>query len=698
MLFSCDWLGDYVELPEDRSELARRLTAAGLAVEQVDEIAGGDTVLDVDVTTNRVDAMNHLGLAREVAVLFGVPLREPEVALAEGDEPAAAAVTVRIDDPDLCSRYAARVIRGVTVGPSPDWLARRLRAIGQRPINNVVDVTNYVLWETGQPLHGFDLARVADATIVVRRAKAGERLTTLDGEDRKLEPDMLVIADSGRPVALAGVMGGEESEVGSGTADVLLESAWFDPRSVRATAKRLGMHTDASHRFERGADPEIQVRAADRAAALIAELAGGTVLAGAVDVTAPDHESRHRPPTIHLDLDRLDAFGGVRVPEGKPAAWLSGLGFTVATGQDAGERSLAVTVPSWRLGDVSETADLYEEVLRVLGYDAIPATLPAIAEPDAPPTPRQVLRRRVRATLAAAGFAEAITWAFQSREEAGSMAPLGDGAGAEEPVVLENPLSELYTTLRRSLLPGLLADARFNTRRGAESVRLFELGNAFGRTSGGAVVEREAVGLLCGGAVGTPWARRVELDLFDLKGAVETLADAAGKAIEARPAEIAGLLPGASAELRIDGRPVGRLGRLAGEDEPYPLYVAELELAALEVPVEELHEAFAVEMPPRLPGIEVDLTLTHALDVPWAEIEAAVRREAASELRRFRLKVRYTGEGVPAGAVNTTITFLYHGGERQLTQDEVNRHQEALAAKLVERFGWTSAGAGKGGA
>ncbi len=696
MLFSLDWLSDYVDLPEDTGELARRLTAAGFAVELVQESGDGDTVLDVDVTTNRVDAMNHFGIARELAVLFGAELREPEVELREASEESASAVRVEIDDPDLCTRYAARVVRGVTVGPSPDRLARRLRAIGLRPVNNVVDVTNYVLWETGQPLHGFDLAKIGGAKIRVRRARAGELLVTLDGDERKLEGDMLVIADAERPVALAGVMGGEESEVGPGTKDVLLESAWFDPRSVRATAKRLGMHTDASHRFERGADPEIQARAAERAAALIAELAGGTVLAGTVDAVAPSHEERHRPPVIDLDPDRLDAFGGVAIPEGKPGEWLEGLGFGVETD---GPRRLRVTVPSWRLGDVFEAADLYEEVLRIHGYDVVPATLPALAEPDAPPTPRQLLRRRVREVLSACGYAEAVTWAFQSPEEAGSLAPLGEGAAEEAPVALENPLSELYSTLRRSLLPGLVADARFNTRRGAESVRLFELGAAFGRRPGeeGAesVVEREAVGIVCGGAVGTPWGRRRDLDLFDLKGVVEALAEAAGVAVEASPANLPGLLAGASAELRMGGRRVGVLGRLApaagGEDDPYPVYLAELELAALEADPAALRAARELAAPPRLPGIEADLTLTHSVDVPWAEIEAAVRGAAAPELVRFRLKDRYTGRGVPEGAVNTTLTFLYHGGERQLTQDEVNQKQEALAGVLEERFGWEEA-------
>lgn len=691
MLFSTDWLSDFVDLPQSPEALSELLTAAGFAVEGIESTPsdGGhaDTVLDVDVTTNRVDAMNHLGLAREIAVLSGVELRPPASDPEEADEPTADAVRIEIEVPDLCTRYAARVVRGVTVGPSPDWLARRLLAIGHRPINNVVDVTNYVLWEIGQPLHAFDLPKIAGGRIRVRLAAGGETLTTLDGQERKLDADTMVIADAERAIALAGVMGGEETEVGADTRDVLLESAWFDPRSVRASAKRLGMHTDASHRFERGADPAMQARATDRAAQLIAEIAGGTVLAGAVDATTPDHEERHRRPTIALDLDRLDAFAGVAIPEGEPGAWLSGLGFEV--GSDGGDgRRLSVTVPTWRLADVSETADLYEEVLRIHGYDAIPATLPALAEPDGPPTRRQLLRRRVRSVLAAAGYAEAIQWAFHSREVSGSIAPLGENAAEEESaVVLSNPLSELYSHLRRSLLPGLVEAARFNTRRGAESVRLFEIGVAFGRGADGQVVEREAVGLICGGAVGAPWEGRRELDLFDLKGAVEAVAEAAGKRLEAEPAEIHGLLPGASARLTIGGRSAGVLGRLADDDEGYPLYAAEIELAALESTAEALYAALEVEAPPRLPGIEVDYTLTHPAEVAWAEIDAAIRRHAAPELRRFRLEARYTGEGVPAGAVNTTVHFLYHGGERQLTQDEVNRHQEALTTVLEERFG-----------
>ncbi len=715
MLFSCDWLSAYVDLPDDREDLARRLTAAGFAVELIDQSDDGDTVFDIDVTTNRVDAMNHLGLAREVAVLTGAPLREPGDSAGEPDESdelTADAVRVELDAPTLCSRYAARVVRGVSIGPSPDWMARRLRAIGLRPINNVVDVTNYVMWEMGQPLHAFDLDKIspvpdaATPSIVVRRAHEGEILTTLDGAERELASDMLVIADGARAVALAGVMGGEDSEVVSSTHDILLESAWFDPQSVRRTAKRLGMHTDASHRFERGVDPELQARATTRAAALIAELGGGTVLAGVVDAVAPEHEERCRARTIALDLDRLDEFGGIEIPEGKAEEWLTGLGCSVET---TGPRTLAVTVPSWRLFDLEEPADLYEEALRIHGFDAIPSTLPDLGRPDAPPTPRQELRRRLRRELSGCGFAEAINWAFHSPEEAASLPPLGEGAADEGPVALANPLSELYSVMRRSLLPGLVANAHYNARRGVGSVRLFELGHTFGRaldpagsptengSGDGTVVERESLALVAGGTLGTPWEHRIEIDLFDLKGVLEELAFVAGKRLEARPADgLPGLLPGASAELYFDGRRAGVLGHVAGEEVGFPLFVAELELDALSSSAEERAAAREVDAPPRLPGIDVDLTFTHALATPWSEIEQVIDERKTPDLVRFRLKDRYTGKGVPQGAVNTTIAFHYHGGERQLTQDEVNAAQTSLAAVLEERFGLGQASAGHG--
>jgi phenylalanyl-tRNA synthetase beta chain len=682
MEFSLRWLADYVDLPADPRDLARRLTAAGFAVEGI-SAHGDDTILDVEVTTNRPDCMNHLGLAREVAVLYDRPLRVPGTAPAEAPEQIENAARVVVEDREGCPRYAARVVRGVKVGPSPEWLRERLESIGLRPINNVVDVTNFILWEMGQPLHAFDLAKLAGATIVVRRARAGERLFTLDGQERELDPEMLVIADAERTVALAGVMGGQDSEVTESTRDVLLESAHFDRRSVRITARRLGMHTDASHRFERGADPELCAEAASRAAALIAELGGGTVLAGVLDVRDGTRDWLRRG---RLDPDRLDAFAGTQIPRDNARRWLAGLGF----GVEAANGAWDVTVPSWRYYDFQPRPeplhevypqDLYEEVLRIFGLDNIPAALPGLPGADAPRPESLIRRERVRRLLAAAGYAEVVTFAFLDPAAEGTYPSLRPEA---KPLRLANPLSEQYAVLRRSLAPNLVETARFNQRRGLPAVRAFEVATVFFETGGEGLPDQpEHVGLVCGGRLGNPWEREVDLDLFDLKGAVEALADAFGVRLEVRPAELPGLLAGNSAELLRDGRVVGWLGRIEAE-EGYPLYAAEIETAAFAGGGASLE----VALPSRFPGISADFTLTHALETPWAEIDRAIGERRPEDLVSWKLKVRYRGPGVPEGAVNTTISFHYNARERSLTQEEVNDRQLALNAELERRFGW----------
>jgi len=693
MLFSRNWLGDYVELPEDPRQLADGLTAVGMAVEG-EEARGDDVLLDVDVTTNRPDCMCHLGLAREVAVQRGVELQHPQGDPEEADEAAADVISVELADPEGCPRYVARVIRGVSVGESPDWLKERLEAIGLRPINNVVDVTNFVLWEMGQPLHAFDLDEVAGNRVVVRRAEDGEKLTTLDGEERELSSRVLVIADGERAVALAGVMGGLDSEVAEGTTDVLLESAHFDRRRVRLGAGELGIHTDASHRFERGADPGVCRRAADRAARLIAELAGGRVLAGAVDAQAEGFEEKH---TAHgrLDLARLEGFAGTDLEAGQVESWMRGLGFEMTPDGAAEGTAWDVTAPSWRLYDMEPgpdgkiyEQDLYEEVLRLHGYDGIEATLPGLTGSDGPRTPEQVRRDRMRDHLAACGYAEAVNYAFHSRDMDASTAHLAP-AGSE-PVELTNPLSELYSVLRRSLVPNLLANAAFNRRRGVDSVRLFEVGHVFWR-EGKRVEEREAISFVCGGTVGNPWDRPLELDLFDLKGVLETLGEVLETEIQVRAADLAGIVAGAGAEILVGDEVVGWLGHVdEGDSDGYSLYAAELRTERLGIGVMGGTAQAQVRVPSRFPTVEADYTLTHAASVPWADVAAAVEADRPEGLAGFGLKDRYQGKGVPDGAVNTTLWFLYSHPERTLTQDEVNERQSALTAGLESRFGWQS--------
>jgi len=684
MELSRNWIGDYVELPEDLDLLARGLTDAGLAVEGQRPV-GDDVVLDLDITTNRPDCMCHLGMAREAAVVFSKPLRPPAVVASSCSESIDGKISVTLEEPLLCRRYSALMIRGVTVGPSPKWLVERLQAIGSRSINNLVDITNYVLWETGQPLHAFDYDKLAGAEIRVRRAHAGEVLVTLDGGEHKLDPEVLVIADAERAVALAGVMGGRDSEVTASTTTVLLESAHFDPTTVRRGAKKLGLHTDASHRFERGADPLACLWAARRAAALIAELTGGEVLAGEVD---PQQLDPAWPPTLELERQRLAAFGGVDIAPDQIEATLTGLGFTV---EPRGDDCWQVSAPSWRWYDFHNPfpADLYEELLRIHGFDNVPSSLPQIAGLDAVESSSHRLRRQIQDHLAACGFAEAINYAFHDRQADDAFAGLLSDAPALQ---VANPLSDLYAVMRRSLLPGLLSTARYNQRRGAAEVRIFEIAHVFAADAAvsspvAGVREFETLALVAGGAAGSAWQRPAEIDFFDLKGVVDSLAEALGVTLEARPSQRPQLLPGHTADLFLAAQPdqpVGYLGQL-GEAGPWPLLVAEIACTALLS--DDLESALRVEIPSKHPGIAADTTLTHAVEVAWAEIGRAIDQQQVADLLAFGLKDRYSGKGVPAGAVNTTIWFQYGSTAGSLTQDEINQRHQDLAAMLEKRFG-----------
>ncbi len=709
MRFSRDWIAQYVEAPEPE-ELAARLTSVGLAVEAYagpvggdpvsgeelrhlmqaplsQALAGGDVVFHVDVTTNRADCMCHLGLARELAVATGKPLRPPPNSSGREEGSAAAGVDVVVEDPEGCPRYVAQVVQGVRVGPSPEWLVRRLAAVGLRSINNVVDVTNYVLWEMGQPLHAFDLTRLAGSRVVVRRARSGERLETLDGVGRVLDPEVLVIADADGPVALAGVMGGRDSEVTTVTTDVLLESAHFDPRRVRRGSARLGLHTDASHRFERGTDPQAPPAAAARAAALLAEVANARVLAGAIDVKSSSLPGRLSGV---LDRQRLSAFAGLEVVVADVERILPGLGFGL---ERIDADRWRVEVPAWRHYDFREVrpdggvweADLFEEVLRHVGLDRIPSTLPPATEPDAGSSAPHELRERIRRHLAACGLAEAVDYAFVSLAEDAVGAPMW---GQGEAVRLVNPLSDQYAVMRRSLVPGLIAAARFNQNRGAPAVRLFEVGRLF---PGREEPEVETAAIVAGGTLGYPWDGPHRIDLFQVKGWVESLAEAFGVRLAELSLHERGVLwPGAAAGtgavlVRPEDprRPVGWFGRIAGDGTPYPIFFAELDTSVLAT----APRFQTVTAPSRFPGIAMDLTLTHLLTVAWRDLEAAIGELEPPDLASFELKDRYQGAGVPAGCVNTTIGFLYNAADRSLTQDEVNAGHAALADELARRFG-----------
>ncbi len=681
MKFSRNWLADYVELPDSAEALAELLTGMGLTVDTLEE-HGGDVLLDVEVTSNRPDCMSHLGLAREVAAARRVSLVRPDLALRPAVEAEKAEyASVTIDDSTGCPRYVAVGLRGVTVAPSPSWLTERLRAVGVRPINNVVDVTNYVLWEYGQPMHAFDLATLSGSRIVVRRGAAGERLTTLDGIERELDGDILVIADADRAVALAGIMGGQDTEVGDGTDTVLLESAHFSRELVRRAARRLGLHTDASHRFERGSDPEVCLEAALRAAELMVDLTGAEVETVAVDARAECFEPRRGT----LDLESLNRFAGIEVPREVIEQGLAALGFELSAKNAADAASWEVLVPSWRrfdfeLDEAGEVypAYFYEEALRLFGFDRIPATVPAVRGPDAGASRSHRERERLRRFLSAAGFAETVTYPFRDAAS-DSMFPGLEKQG--EPAVLANALSEQYEVMRRSLLPGLVVGAHFNLRRQAPIVRLFEIGHLF---PGEEAAEVDAVAVVLGGEFERPWQRRQQMDLFDLKGVAEGLGARAGVELEFRRAELEGFVAGTSSEVvDAEGQRVGYMGQVDDPELVFPVYALELAVASV-----SRSEPPRVHPPSRFPGVGVDLTLTHPADLAWSEIERAICAEPPEELAEFGLKDRYEGDGVPAGAVNTTIFFHYVSPERSLTHAEVNERHLRLAVRLDELFGW----------
>jgi phenylalanyl-tRNA synthetase beta chain len=713
MDISYNWLRELTDVELPPRELAERLTMAGLAVDAVKE-EGDDFVLDFDLTSNRPDCLSHLGIAREAAAVAGGSVRMPDASAKSVGGKAGELTSVDIEDGDLCPRYAARVVRGVKIAPSPEWLAKRLQAIGQRPINNVADVTNFVMHETGQPLHAFDLATLDEKRIVVRRARAGEKLKTLDGVERELDEQMLVIADASRAVAVAGVMGGEETEISSSTADVLVESAYFNPQSVRRTSKLLGLQTEASYRFERGVDYEGVRRAQDRCVALICELAGGTATEDAIDISINTHPEKvtHTPP-VRLRPRRVEELTGLAVTADECVRILTSLGFkhavmpkVIDTGDD-----MVFNVPSWRM-DVRIEEDLVEEVARLVGYEKIGEALP-----PSPVTGEYLAgdrrRRAARQVLAASGFDEAVNISFI--DESGATAEAGEagetGGGSRFEVVpgllnesggegesafvrLSNPIVEGARLMRPTLLPGLLESVRHNFNRGTRSVRLFETGRVFASNAEGGArpTEVEAFALVVTGqALEEGRATARELDFYDLKGALESAADAmrVGGRLEFEPASVRHLREGQSARVTLDGAQVGTLGRLSEDVAAsykfrQPVYVAEVSLSALLASREEPARYTPL---PRFPSVVRDVSLVADRRADYGRMRRAVLSLGMEECRDVSLVDVYEGKEMPEGKRSLTLRVEYRSDERTLRDEEADEMHARVVAALEGEFG-----------
>jgi len=633
-----------------------------------------DHVLDIEITPNRPDCLSVLGLARELAALTGARLRPARPTLREGRERARDLVRVRIEAPDVCRRYTVRVIDSVRVGPSPAWLAARLRAVGLRPISNVVDATNYVLWELGHPLHAFDASTVGDATIVVRRATSGERFTTLDGQARVLSRENLVIADPRRAIGLAGVMGGANTEVTDRTTRVLLESAYFDPATTRRTARALGLKTDAAYRFERGADIEALTDASARTAALISELAGGVVARGVVDV----YPRKRKPVRVRLRMSRVERVLGVTPPRSRAKRILVGLGLGV---RDAG-RDLLVAVPSFRR-DLAMEDDLAEEIIRVWGYDKIPSTLVSGAT-VAVARESDRLRQEgfVRRALVGAGLVEAVTYSLSDPARTAGLRAAGDAA----PVTLLNPLTQGASQLRHHPLEGVLDVVATNVRRRLGDVRVFEIGRTYERAVGGdtQTTEPRWAAIALAGARDDPgWhGDRAPVDVYDAKGHAEHVLATFGFRARTRPGgRLGGFEPDCHASLVLEtGEVAGELGELsAAARERFGIDVP---VFGAVIPLDRLPYAPVApraEPLPRFPSVERDMAFTlEEASLTAAEIEAAIRAHAGPLLRGLGV---FDVFRLPDGRRSVAFRLTFQADDRTLTDDEVN----AIRARIAER-------------
>ncbi len=687
------WLREFVDVNASADEIAATLGLRGFEVAAIERI-GDDAVIDFEITANRPDCLNVLGLAREVSTAFQAPLRLPGPGANDAIAPARLAtlptgpsdrIKVTIDDEELCPRYATAVA-DVKIQPSPAWMAARLTAAGVRPISNVVDVTNYVNLELGQPMHAFDLAKLAGAEIRVRRAKAGERIRTLDDVERKLDADMLVIADRDRPQAVAGVMGGAESEVSSATTTVAFESAYFNAVSVRKTSKRLGLKTEASFRFERGADLAAQRVAIERAAALLERLNAGRVIGPVVDCYPHPRALR----TLHLRRERLARLLGVAVPDADVVRILTGLGLPVQAGSDDWD----VIVPLFRV-DLLREADLIEEVGRHYGFDRLAPTFPPLRVEPEPPDPRIARDQLIRRLLTAAGLSEAITFGFieAKAEEAFRTATW------TTPIAIANPLSAKFDTLRPSLVPGVVDVVAHNRRHGRRDVAVFEIGARFA-----AAGETRGVGIAwTGGASPAHWSGAArEVDFFDVAGLVERVCAALGVPVRLSPASQPFLVTGQTASVIVSDGPdrdavVGVIGQLApnvADERGLPrqdrVMLAELDLDALQHAAIAAPEA--VQPLPRYPFVVRDLSIVVPATLP-AEIIRGTIQAAAREsqthapLAGLSFFDRYQGKGVPDGSVSLSVRLTFQSDERTLTDAEVQKSFDTILAALVREHG-----------
>ena len=686
-----NWLKEFVDVTASPADLRARLSLAGVAVDSIEETAAGP-VLDAEVTANRPDCLGHLGIAREVAAIYRLPLKPLHPKLKESAEKVADATRVEIAAPDLCGRFTARVLRGVKVQPSPDWLRQGLEAIGEKSINNVVDVTNYVMFELGHPLHAFDFDKLQEQRIVVRRAKPGEKIRTLDGAERTLTKDMCVIADASRAVGIGGVMGGAETEISFSTRNVLIECAWFDPISIRRTSKALGLRSEASYRFERGADPEMAELASRRAAELIQQVAGGELLAGVVDVYT------HRAPEKKIELSRKELLRvmGADVPDRDMEAILSALGFhpvrvDVNRGSDGSIAAVwECRQVSWRQ-DVTRGIDLIEEVARHYGYDKFPPRLPPAKLP-AHRLPHAVAQDRLRERIVALGYQEIVEIPIVDTQRNELFRPENLAAA-----VIGNPLAEDASVMRSTGIVSMLRAIEWNLNHGQRNLRLFEIGKTY-ELRDGEPVETQVLTL---GATGMAQEKTIyeaarEFTFADLKGDLDRIGELAGgftwqsggpqwlAGSRAAQISLAGKSP-APANIGVAGQLVKRLAEIYKFRQD--VFVAELTLEPLVTDVEAANAARRFKPLPRFPAVERDFSLVLADGVKFAQVEQTIRSLQIDELESIEAADLFRGGQVPVGKFSLMIRVKFQSAEATFTDAQLNDYSARIVAALQEQLG-----------
>lgn len=675
MKIPIEWLKEFVPVKLSAQKLAERLTMTGTEVSAILSENGQD-ILDLEVTPNRADCLSILGVAREVAVITGQRLKllkRGRSSTQDSGKAKQSALKITIEDKKGCSRYIGRLIEGVTVRPSPNWMQRRLLACGTRPINNLVDSTNYVLYELGQPLHAFDFAKLSKGILCVRGANPKETITTLDGATHILSPDMVVIADANRAVAVAGVMGGVGSEVTEDTKTILLESALFDPMRVRQTARRLGLASESSYRFERGVDPEGVSIASERAAQLIMELAGGHVVQ-----TFDIGEKRSARVFITVDSRHLNGWLGTRHSPNAIRTTLAKLSCRVAA---SGESAiLRVSPPSFRR-DLVQPVDFYEEIARLSGYEAVDATVPSASLTDTG-NPDYCKRMQLRRICAGLGLTEVVNWSLISERDLARVR-----FPAKDAVPLTNPLSQDHAWLRPTLLVGLLSTVRRNLNRGASSVRIFELGAITEKANSGS--QKFALGIALSGLWAQDWRVTQPAEFFHLKGILESLGRRFGASFRMVRQDVSWSKPGEAVQIFLGDSAIGVAGLLASSigkslDLEQPVWCAQI---FIEPVLKASVRREAIRAPVAYPPVKRDLSIVLKDAISFGEVERTIRDTAKGLGYQIKLIDRYTGKPIPSGKHSLTFSIEYRDATRTLTAIEADRLHQQVGEALTTHFG-----------